>query len=252
MARKHFERLGVRLEYEPVFGAKRPEFGILNANDEIEAVFEVKSITQPAFTEDMVRIDDASKRFGKQIEKAREQARAAKSHPFLLMIDTRGTMMCPDESLICGGMFGTSVVEFTLYTDGSTTSMPTRAKDGKMRQPHWSTPQNTTISAVGTLALRVLSCPVAVEGEVDSTMLPDWVRAAAAQADATSGVGTFGGHRLFMCHFEYMKLVLNRDARLPWPDHLIGPWDEVYECDMPPRCVRKGRLLGIVPDGFVE
>ncbi len=92
-----------------------------------------------------------------KIDQARKKFKEFKDYPCSLVIHlTHGFALIDDPKVIYGAMHGDPAIEFLLDKEKGRLVPDSQrevfTKDGRMTQPHWKDPQNTTINAI--IALR--------------------------------------------------------------------------------------------------
>ena len=251
MVRQHFRRFGINLVDEPNLGGKLPDFGVVDSRGALEAVIEVESIVQETVDSGGVVCLEALEviePIRDQIEHARNHFKHARRLPCLLVIDASSSpFFHQDPSTLMEAMLGTEVFRVAVYEDGSSVGGLATASDGKVSRPHWRTPQNTTISAIGVFLTRAVQCQLTehnFDGDgVSFDSLPSWMRAA-VRYEAEPIPDGISGPCTLVCNFPYMQVIKNPNARIEWPSHLIGPWDDVFaESDI------VGQLVKLVSRG---
>lgn len=94
-----------------------------------------------------------------KIDQARKKFKEFKDYPCSLVIHlTQGFALIDDPKVIYGAMHGDPAIEFLVDKEKGRLVPDSQrevfTKDGRMTQPHWKDPQNTTINAI--IALRGL------------------------------------------------------------------------------------------------
>lgn len=233
LVRTHFERLGFSVIYEPEVGSKRPDF-LLRKGDHDYALIEVENITSTPFIEELIVVDTI-KALQSKINCAAKQLKYGKHLPCMIIVDGRGTMHMPDPIDVTQAMFGTEVFQVTMLNSGKIIEGMARASDGRMHRPGMIQPQNTTISAVGVwqnfIAIYEHSDDNWEGEELRLDTLPIWLRELNQlewNSEDHSHLRRDRGEHIVVS-VELLQIVLNPDARIPWPDDLRSPYDSVFE-----------------------
>ncbi len=134
--------------------SKRPDYSVTLVGR--EHLFEVKDIDSeppgPGFG-----FWDPYGPIREKIDQARKKFKEFKDYPCSLVIHlTHGFALIDDPKVIYGAMHGDPAIEFLMDKEKGRLVPDSQrevfTKDGRMTQPHWKGPQNTTINAI--IALR--------------------------------------------------------------------------------------------------
>lgn len=134
--------------------SKRPDYSVTLVGR--EHLFEVKDIDSeppgPGFG-----FWDPYGPIREKIDQARKKFKEFKDYPCSLVIHlTQGFALIDDPKVIYGAMHGDPAIEFLVDKEKGRLVPDSQrevfTKDGRMTQPHWKDPQNTTINAI--IALR--------------------------------------------------------------------------------------------------
>lgn len=134
--------------------SKRPDYSVTLVGR--EHLFEVKDIDSeppgPGFG-----FWDPYGPIREKIDQARKKFKEFKDYPCSLVIHlTHGFALIDDPKVIYGAMHGDPAIEFLVDKEKGRLVPDSQrevfTKDGRMTQPHWKDPQNTTINAI--IALR--------------------------------------------------------------------------------------------------
>ena len=248
------DKRNFRFVEEPLLGGKRPDFGVLGSADNIVAAIEVETMTSSPFVEDQVVTVDTVSAIRDQIDHARNHFKGCKDIPCLLVICDFDTMHLTRPSEVAEAMLGSAALGVGLGADGSRRMGMVLADDGKVKRPRWRKAQNTTVSAVAVIRRLDVCCQLAIEHfESDRLVLkklPGGMQAALV-ADGGPVPSEVEPNKTLVAEVEHLRIVRNPYARLPWPDELIGDWDDVYEPTGSPidivRCIRCGSTNHGVP-----
>lgn len=134
--------------------SKHPDYSVTLVG--LEHLFEVKDIDTelpgPGFG-----FWDPYGPIREKIDQARKKFKEFKDYPCSLVIHlTQGFALIDDPKVIYGAMHGDPAIEFLVDKEKGRLVPDSQrevfTKDGRMTQPHWKDPQNTTINAI--IALR--------------------------------------------------------------------------------------------------
>lgn len=135
--------------------SKHPDYSVTLAGR--EHLFEVKDIDTDPPKPGFVGFWDPYGPIREKIDQARKKFKEFKDYPCSLVIHlTHGFALIDDPKVIFGAMHGNPGFEFLVDKEKGRLVPDSQrevfTKDGRMTQPHWKDPQNTTINAI--LALR--------------------------------------------------------------------------------------------------
>lgn len=233
--RLHFERIGLRAEYEPTVGGKKPDFKLWQG-DLARAYIEVESITSTPFTEaeDGVEVDPVTP-LQHKIGCAAKQLKHGKDLPCMIVVDGRGTMHHLTPAEVVQGMYGTEVFLVAMDRSGQVRAGLARDNDGRMQRPGMRSPQNTTISAIGVWQLFIADLQLTdANWRGDQLLvdtLPRWaleLDRMGLEGDELANLRRENGDCL-QWRVQLLQIIRNPDARIPWPDDLRGAYDSVYD-----------------------
>lgn len=148
VGREHlFELKDIEKEL-PTPAATRPDREHLSESEDVD--------TEPT-TSSFVGFWDPYGPIREKIDQARKKFKEYKDYPCSLVIHlTRGFALIDDPKVIYGAMHGDPAIEFLVDKEKGRVVPDSQrevfTKDGRMTQPHWKDPQNTTINAI--IALR--------------------------------------------------------------------------------------------------
>jgi len=137
--------------------SKHPDYSVTLVGR--EHLFEVKDIDTDPPKPGFVGFWDPYGPIREKIDQARKKFKEFKDYPCSLVIHlTQGFALIDDPKVIYGAMHGDPAIEFLVDKEKGRLVPDSQrevfTKDGRMTQPHWKDPQNTTINAI--IALRGL------------------------------------------------------------------------------------------------
>lgn len=137
--------------------SKHPDYSVTLVGR--EHLFEVKDIDTDPPKPGFVGFWDPYGPIREKIDQARKKSKEFKDYPCSLVIHlTHGFALIDDPKVIYGAMHGDPAIEFLVDKEKGRLVPDSQrevfTKDGRMTQPHWKDPQNTTINAI--IALRGL------------------------------------------------------------------------------------------------
>ncbi|HSV74757.1 MAG TPA: hypothetical protein VLH79_13445 [Chthonomonadales bacterium] len=239
---RYLDALGLRWEYEPLIGSRRPDFGIADPNGRLQAVVEIEDIEgPPGFAYGKLLRLDIYGPVREKINSARKHFQRAKHLPCMLVLQpsTLGVQLLDDA--ILGAMLGNVMIEVPLGPTGDPVKngaiRTVFGPGGKMLNPKDRTPQNTTVSAVAVMEL--------VAGEAlrsGCRRKVDEIFAATGTGDQGSTVPALESGQALETSFARkgidldarvprLRLFHNPYARIRWPDGLVGDLDDVWDVD---------------------
>ena len=149
-------QIGFEFEKEHIGRSRRPDYTI--AWNSLTVVFDVKDFDAPTEIIKGFGAFDPYPRIREKIEQGRDKFKPFKDVCCALVLCNLGHpfVMLEDQHIMLGAMYGDSGFTFPVNTqtgvgDASKLKRAFLGK-GKMIRPNWSTPQNTTISALITLS----------------------------------------------------------------------------------------------------
>jgi hypothetical protein len=234
--------MGFRVEYEENFGGKHPDLSVYDSGDKLRAVIEVEDLASypvpegppNGFAQAIPTVDAVREKINcsqKQLKHVHQGI------PRMLVLGSSGSMHMPDAHEILDAMWGKSGMTLSVYDDGSTRFTPSRDRSGRMRPGSGDRVQNTSFSAIARLTTVNRDSVVSgLEREIHERgphYKTNWDTYIREQQELLAELDVkYGARGLdFESHEGRLMIVKNPDAKVAWPDDLVGDLDDLWEWD---------------------